>query len=179
MLSKRRSLENAERERLNESIYEKTINESHFKNASSVFIYINTASEVETTRIIEYAFAKGKRVCVPVTKGDEMVFAEIKSLEGMKKSSLGILEPESYEEAASEKDDLFIIPGSVFDEKGHRYGFGKGYYDRYLSSCPKVTKLALCYDFQLLKEIKTEKHDIDMDIIITEKRMIYPKGGKI
>ena len=123
--------------------------------------------------LINYALDTGKRVFVPVTLKERIYFTEIKSLEGLKKTKMGIYEPLTTDEKEPSEGDVFIIPGSVFDKKGHRYGYGAGYYDRFLSKCAPVLKIALCYDFQLLESIETSEHDIDMDIIITDKRIVF------
>ena len=69
--------------------------------------------------------------------------------------------------------DLIILPGVVFDELGGRIGYGGGYYDKYLSNLDKtIPKAALCYEFQIIDKVPTEKHDIKADCIITEERVI-------
>ena len=67
---------------------------------------------------------------------------------------------------------LVIIPGIAFDLKGHRIGFGLGYYDRLLkkTNCPKV---GLAYEFQIIENVPgIEPNDVPVDIIVTEKRII-------
>ena len=179
MLSKRRAFEPSLREEANVKIFDNVIKLEAFKKAVSIFTYINTDSEAETKLIINYAFDTGKRVFVPVTLRDRIYFTEIKTLDGLAKTKMGIYEPLSTEEKEPCEGDLFIVPGSVFDIKGRRYGYGAGYYDRYLSKCAPVIKIALCYDFQLLESIETKEHDIDMDIIVTDKRVIFAEGGSL
>jgi len=68
---------------------------------------------------------------------------------------------------------LIIVPGVAFDLNLNRIGYGKGYYDRFLSKVSKnVPKIALAYDFQVLESISEGENDIKMDMIITEKRII-------
>ena len=68
----------------------------------------------------------------------------------------------------------------VFDEKLARYGRGQGYYDRFLCRLPKKTiVIAVGYDFQVITRkwrLGLKSHDIKMDYIITEKRVIQKKG---
>ena len=66
---------------------------------------------------------------------------------------------------------LVLVPGTAFDMQMNRMGFGKGYYDKLLERLSAI-KAGLCYDFQLLSEIPHSAHDIPMDIIITEERII-------
>ena len=107
-----------------------------------------------------------------------MNFAEVTSIKKLKKGFMGIPEPIDGQEKEPKKGDLFIVPGSAFDLKGHRMGYGKGCYDRYFSQYPDVVKVGVCYDFQLLESIPHEKHDIDMDILVTDKRTVIVKGDE-
>ena len=70
--------------------------------------------------------------------------------------------------------DIAIIPGIAFDEKGGRIGSGHGYYDRLIPKLPITTrKVALTFEDQIVPQIQMEAHDRHVDIIITEKRIIY------
>ncbi len=72
-----------------------------------------------------------------------------------------------------DKIDLVIVPGVAFDEDLNRIGFGKGYYDRILYRLSsRAKKVAVAHDFQVLNSIPSEEHDVKMDIIVTEKRVI-------
>ena len=63
--------------------------------------------------------------------------------------------------------DVIIVPGVAFDNQGNRLGRGKGYYDRFLKKIPATKKIGICFDFQMIEQIPTEKNDIPMDDIIT------------
>ena len=67
------------------------------------------------------------------------------------------------------------MPGIAFDKHGARVGFGKGCYDKFLAKTQAV-KVGFCYDFQLCDEIETDKHDILMDYLVSEKGIL--KIGK-
>ncbi len=97
----------------------------------------------------------------------------MKSWKELSIGSYGILEPrtEKIRKTRVEDIDLIIVPGVAFDKKGNRIGHGKGYYDRLLDKT-NATKIGLAFEFQLLKEIPTDKHDLPIDILITEKRII-------
>ena len=70
--------------------------------------------------------------------------------------------------------DIAIIPGLAFDEKGGRIGSGKGYYDRLIPRLAITTrKVALTLEEQIVPQIPMESHDKYVDIIITDKRIIY------
>lgn len=66
--------------------------------------------------------------------------------------------------------DTIVVPGSVFDLKGYRIGYGGGYYDRYMK--PHHKKIGVCFDFQVVDVLPTEAHDVGLDMLITESRII-------
>ena len=63
--------------------------------------------------------------------------------------------------------DLLLVPGVAFTDTGNRLGYGGGFYDRFLKEHPCKT-IGIGYDFQLLKELPTEEHDICLDEVITD-----------
>jgi 5-formyltetrahydrofolate cyclo-ligase len=70
--------------------------------------------------------------------------------------------------------DIALIPAVALDEKGGRIGSGEGYYDRFIPKLPITTrKVALAFEEQILPQVPMESHDKHVDIIITEKRIIY------
>ena len=104
-----------------------------------------------------------------------LIFMEINTLDTSKlvKNKFGILESSDTDYADPETLDLIIVPGVVFDQNLSRIGYGKGFYDNFLSSIKKsVLKVGVCYDFQLYDNIPTSKNDIKMDLIVTEKRTV-------
>ena len=112
-----------------------------------------------------------KEVYVPVVKGNEIIPSLLKRWEELKSGAYGILEPEEIRAIEPHKIDVAIVPGIAFDFRGYRIGYGKGYFDRLLAKMDAM-KVGIAFDFQLVEEIPHEKHDIKMDVIITEKRIL-------
>ncbi|MGD2080788.1 MAG: 5-formyltetrahydrofolate cyclo-ligase, partial [Nitrospirota bacterium] len=74
--------------------------------------------------------------------------------------------------------DLVVVPGAAFDEKGNRLGYGKGYYDKLLSSeDARPSLVALAYEEQMVEAIPAEAHDIGIDTILTDRRVIQCGGN--
>jgi 5-formyltetrahydrofolate cyclo-ligase len=151
------------------------------KRCSSIFIYVSFRSEVRTSEIIEYLLAQGKTVSVPLTRVAEkrLEIIRIKDPErDLVPGYCGI--PEPKEELAvsgalpAESLDLIILPGSVFDERGGRFGYGGGYYDRLLAQVPEAGRIALAYEMQIVQKLPLQDHDELLDMIVTEKRLIRP-----
>jgi len=146
-----------------------------WKKADTVFTYIDMGAEVKTKDLIRLAWSEGKRVCVPIAKKNRlMYFVEITDFENLKKTKLGVSEPDLTQdfEVVPKKDDLFIVPGSVFDESKNRCGYGGGFYDTYGEKYGLDNTVGVCYDFQLLKSIPVEEFDRKLKMIVTEKRIV-------
>lgn len=139
-----------------------------------VFCYLSFANEVDTAGIIQQMLEWGIQVSVPVCDPVTctMTPSLISSLANCKKNTYGILEPINTVHPDIPLDAA-LIPGVVFSRDGHRIGFGKGYYDRFLSGLDKQPlKIGLCYDWQLTEHLPHQSHDITMDRIITDERML-------
>ncbi len=151
-----------------------------FEAAGTLAIYSGTRGEVMTDLIFEEARKLGKSVCYPRVMGEseELVFFSVEKREELIKGTFGILEPsgtdkngESVREVTPVSIDLFVIPGVAFDKNGGRLGFGAGYYDKVLSGVDTLV-IGLCFEFQLEEKVPTEAHDVPVDVIITESRLI-------
>lgn len=149
-----------------------------YTEARIVALYSSIGGEVETGEVLEAARKEGKIVLFPVVCGDHLRFVKIADTGKMIKGAFGIAEPCITGEAyAPDAADLVVVPGVAFDRTGKRIGFGKGYYDRALHHLEGSGKLVgFCYDFQLVDEIVAEPHDVAVDVIITEKRVVDLRG---
>lgn len=85
-----------------------------------------------------------------------------------------IEEPTGSDTIDPDEIELIVVPAMAYDRQGHRLGRGKGFYDRLLAST-KATKVGIAYEFQLVDEIPTEPHDVNMDIVIVPGRCHYVK----
>ncbi len=149
-----------------------------FRTAACIALYAPVQNEIDTGLLFLEARSSGKRVLYPVVCEDTLQFREVTEREQLTAGAFGILEPcEIGEINGPAAADLIVVPGLAFDLQGHRIGFGKGYYDRYLSqlSSPAIL-VGLCHDFQLLETIPCEEHDVRMQYLVTEKHLIIPTG---
>ena len=137
-----------------------------FQKADCIAIYYAMSDEVRTSGLIEKWYEK-KKIILPVISGENINFHTYTGKENLAKSALSINEPTSTEVVSPENIDLFIVPGVAFDRSGNRLGRGKAYYDKYLTNITKPM-IGVCFDFQLIDSVPSEKHDIKMDMIITE-----------
>jgi len=63
------------------------------------------------------------------------------------------------------------VPGAAFDEQGNRIGYGAGFYDKLLPYY-KGRTVALAFELQIVSDAPADQHDIPMQRIVTEKRVI-------
>lgn len=150
-----------------------------YKQADTVFAYSSIRNEVSCDYLIDKALADGKKVALPrviSSDGDnEMQFFYCNETENLEEGFMGINEPEEdYANLAVPSGrTLIILPGIAFDKKFGRIGYGKGFYDRYLSLYEEnVKSVAICYDFQLFDKIPTDEHDIPANAIVTPKETL-------
>lgn len=160
-------------------IENRLFNFANFLEANIVLLYINSANEVISRNIIARCFDYNKIVVLPAFDSHtyEMKLMKVDNLEtDLKLGPRGIFEPDEMRcnVVPIECIDIAIIPGTAFDEKGGRIGSGEGYYDRLIPKLSITTrKVALAFENQITQQIQMESHDKHVDIIITEKRIIY------
>ncbi|PIE57001.1 MAG: 5-formyltetrahydrofolate cyclo-ligase [Desulfobulbus propionicus] len=151
-----------------------------------VFIYVSFRSEVATHTIIDALLAMGKEVSVPVisSKGKCLESIRITDPETqLAPGHWGIPEPLETVCAVNRVDlerlDCIVLPGAVFDERGGRFGYGGGYYDRLLARVPGAPRIGLAFELQVTSRIPLAPHDELLDLVVTEKRVITGtrKGG--
>jgi 5-formyltetrahydrofolate cyclo-ligase len=152
---------------------------ANFLESKIVMLYVNAENEVATDSIIKRAFEFSKIVVLPAfnpTKSAMRLMKVDHPARDMVVGPRGILEPNPAKCKVVPLDciDIAIVPGIAMDEKGGRIGSGDGYYDRIIPDLPMTTrKVGLVFEGQLVPQVPMESHDKHVDIIITEKRVIY------
>ena len=150
-----------------------------YTEADCIALYAPAHNETDTELLLTAAFQAGKRVLYPAVCGHQMVFRLVERIEALQKGAFGILEPSpTGTDHQADEADLIVVPGVAFDLAGHRVGYGKGFYDRFLHHPDCSAHLVgLCHDFQLRDElIPADAHDIPMEIIVSDKRIIRTKS---
>lgn len=172
MLKTRNSLSKEMLYKMSEIIQTRVLNMNEFINAKTVAAYHPVGSEVGTLKILSSVLQLNKRLTLPRVEGEtKMIFAEVKDLQkDLKVGQYKIMEPKNHCSKIN-KLDLVLVPGIAWDKYGHRLGYGKGYYDRYLVNL-QTKSVGLAYDFQVLENIPHGKNDFRVNLIVTEKRII-------
>jgi 5-formyltetrahydrofolate cyclo-ligase len=150
---------------------------AEFAEARVVGLYSPIHNEVDTSEVLGMLLASSRSALFPAVTGDRLEFRRVTSPDSMWPGAFGILEPEAACEVVEpDRADLIVVPGIAFDESGRRVGYGKGFYDRTVHHLEGSGKLVgFCYDCQLVAAIVGEPHDVTMDLLITEKRVIRPR----
>jgi len=175
ILSKRKTLSSEYYHEANKEIIKKLISLKEFIDSKVIFMFVGLTGEVNTKPIKTIAQLENKVVAIPkIYPNREMKAHKCLDWETLSSHSFGVLEPDANSEVISkEQIDLIIIPCVSCDNEGHRLGYGGGYYDRYLQDSSAI-KVLPCFSKLQSRTIPTEKHDIQADIVITEKG-IYRK----
>ena len=152
---------------------------ANFLESKIALMYINSNLEVPTDSIIQKTYHYNKIVVLPAFDPEsfKMTLMKVDAFEQeLIPGPREILEPDAgkCKIVPMDRIDIAIIPGLAFDEKGGRIGSGTGYYDRLIPRLAITTrKVALTFEEQIVPQIPMESHDKHVDIIITDKRIIY------
>lgn len=135
-----------------------------------ILCYASTAEEINTFPLIYTALANHKKVGLPRCNGDILDFYYINSKDDLKVGSFGILEPDvtKCKRILDYRESLLIAPGLGFSPDGNRIGYGRGYYDRFISHY-KGKVVGMCYNSQVKLNIPVESTDQKVNVLITEK----------
>lgn len=174
LLEKRKSLDKTEKAKCDKIISEKIINSDYFANAEQVLVFSSTDDEFDTKQIIKCCKVQSKEIFYPlcIDRNGNMEFLKVDSDDDLVLGMYGLKEPKSTcEKYVAKENDLVIVPCLSVDKQKNRIGYGKGYYDRFLKDFNGVS-VSPCYDILLEDEIPTDKYDIQINIIVTDKEVI-------
>jgi 5-formyltetrahydrofolate cyclo-ligase len=152
---------------------------ANFLEAQTALLYISQPNEVDTRPILKRCGQDLKQVVLPLFHPDNngARFYKLYNIESDLKTGPGNIvgsDPDRCKLVNMDAIDIAIIPGIAFDEKGGRLGDGTGRYDRIIPKLPATTrKVAFAIEDQMVAQVPMDSHDKYVDIIITDKRIIY------
>lgn len=157
------------KKRADATITQKFMALPEYQAADTLFCFVSTSREIDTTPILTAALETGKQLCVPLCKeGNRMAMKQIVTLDNLTPGAYGILEPSCDAPDISPDDvDLAVIPCLTCNHEGKRLGQGGGYYDRFLSGYRSGTVM-LCREKLIRQEIPVEPHDYPIPWVLTE-----------
>lgn len=175
-LAARDALSHEERARLSAAICERAETLPELAAATTLMLFAAFRSEIDTGPLIAWALRAGKVVCLPRIQGPGRmsVFRVCDPAAELEPGTWEIPEPCDACELIDPGDvDAVVVPGAAFDTSGRRCGYGGGFYDTYLPRTrPGVPRIALAFEAQIVDELPCEAHDLAVDCIVTESRVI-------
>jgi len=168
-----------QRESMSQDITENVLAllESDFKGANIFLCFYPFGSEVDLRGLYNTLKSKGKRIFFPVSDSDrhELSFHEVNDFsKDFSTGAYGIMEPCKDLPLLEEVHDevVVITPGVSFDNSCNRIGYGGGYYDRFFEQHSNYIKIGVGFEQQMVDNLKIEAHDMPLDYIVTNDRLI-------
>lgn len=171
LLEKRRHLSDDFIRTASGKIAKNIINSEILKNASNVLIYLPINGEVDTLELLNVFRKRQVNVFLPAFMDGAWTISGYKRDDEIENVFGKMPQPKNLVKVDTVALDLIIMPGVAFDKKGSRLGMGVGAYDRLLQSSI-ATKVGLAYEFQIVDTIETEPHDVSVNYVVTEKRIL-------
>lgn len=140
--------------------------------------YLALQSELTIDPLLYHLKDNSIRVGITVVSGQELLPCELPQPDSLRTGNFNLREPnpDAIVPLPLPIIDCVILPGVAFDYRGYRVGYGKGYYDRFLSKFGKLPLLVgAAFDFQIYESLPTADHDIPVDYIVTPTRLLCCK----
>ena len=155
-------------------IVERVLDLDQLGTASVVLAFASIGNEVRTSAFIDACLEADKRVGLPRVVGNDLVLHEIVSATALVPGAFSVPEPPADGRVIAEDEvDFALVPALGVDPRGHRIGYGGGYYDRLLPRLASGTTCAVVYDFQLIAEVPNLAFDATVDLIVTDERVLH------
>jgi len=171
----RKNLSKKIKNSFNIKIFDEFFKKINFESIRVVSSFKSTNSEISTEDLNYLILKKNKILCLPVITDKEgpLIFRKFKNNNELMKGYMNILEPPVQNEILN--PELIFVPCLAFDNKGSRLGYGGGYYDKTLSLYKKnninFISVGFAFDDQKVNNVPTDKFDIKLDYVITEKKI--------
>ncbi|MBU0972578.1 MAG: 5-formyltetrahydrofolate cyclo-ligase [Proteobacteria bacterium] len=152
---------------------------ANFMEANLAFLSTPVGTQIPTEAIIRKALNIEKGIVLPVftdAKNSIQLYKITDYDKDLVANANDVLEPnpERCKKVSLDDIEIAIIPGLAFDDKGGRVGFGNNYYSKLITKLPETCrKVSLAYEDQIVDQIQMESRKFTVDIIITDKRVIY------
>ncbi|MGQ9524699.1 MAG: 5-formyltetrahydrofolate cyclo-ligase [Armatimonadota bacterium] len=146
--------------------------------ARHVMVYLTYKSELPTEPLVKALRSAGKALYAPrIDLATGTLFVACLPPEAtLRAGPYGVSEPIDTPCVPVHQLDVVFVPGVAFDRLGRRLGFGKGYYDRFLTTPGlRAVKVGLAFGVQLVPEVPAGPVDAPVDIVVTESETIRPQ----
>lgn len=183
MLQLRRALPAAEVQRRSQQIADQFFRRFALKAGQTVHVFLPILknNEVNTWLIIDRLRQQHPevRVAVPVTDVAQNILTHhhLTDEAVLMENKWGIPEPQNARIIHAPEVDVVLIPLLAFDEAGHRVGYGKGFYDRFLADCRMdVLKVGLSLEAPVESINDTNPYDVPLDAVVMPEGVWFPSA---
>ena len=168
VLQEMKALSQEQKQFIDQALTERLLQHPFYQEAKIIATYLSFPHEFQTQELIEQALRDGKKVLIPKTYPKGRMDFVVYDPQQLVKTSFGLLEPQgNLEVVDASQIDLIHVPGLSFTTKGHRIGYGGGYYDRYLEQFSGHT-LSTIYPCQI-QDFIPENHDIPVEEVLIDE----------
>jgi 5-formyltetrahydrofolate cyclo-ligase len=162
---------------MGESITRRFLALPEVASARSVLVFWSFGSEVPTGPLIEELVARDVVAALPRIADAEVEAVPYRPGDPTRSTSFGAEEPVDGVPIPAEAIDVVAVPGVAFDRRGHRIGYGGGFYDRFFRRTD-ATPIAIAFSAQVLDgELPTGAADVPVSAIVTEAETIRTRGS--
>jgi 5-formyltetrahydrofolate cyclo-ligase len=182
ILAERSRIPSAYREWASERCVEQVLQVPEVTSAQAVLVYLTYRSELPTEPLIRGFRSQGVTIAVPWLEKRRALF--IPALWGedrdLVEGPYGLLQPREPVAIPPSALDVIVVPAVVFDREGYRIGYGKGYFDRFLSQ-PGIrgVRVGLAFDLQVVDHLPRDPWDQPVDYIATESSLLNCKRFRV
>ena len=177
LLAERDALSLAERRALDDTLCQKISSLPCFLSASMLLLYDPIGSEANLLPLAKIAETRGVPVGFPVCRSNPkgLIFRQADAQTVFEPGAFGIpVPPESARELTPDENAVCLLPALGYDQTLARLGYGGGYYDRFSVHFPGK-KIGVCAERFLCDTVFAEPHDLSVDLLVTEKRILTAK----
>ena len=165
VLERRRGIDSDCRKSSENLIADRIRSLDEYRDASVVALYYPVKGEADLLSLLA---DREKIFLFPKVHGDRLSFHPAANLDDFEAGSYGIPEPAAGKAFRVRDIDLILVPALCFDERGHRLGYGKGYYDRLLKGNPGIFTVGVCFDECHVTGLPVEPWDVHVDCVVTQ-----------
>lgn len=143
--------------------------------ARTVLAFVSMRTEVQTDTLVRAAWSEGKRVATTrlTEDRDDLTLRAWNDGDELEESGMLFRQPLAGSVPVDESEvDLVLVPALAVDERGHRIGYGKGFYDRLLPRLTRALRVAIIFDFERIAEVPNRSGDEPVDVIVTDAHTV-------
>lgn len=144
--------------------------------AVALFWPIEERHEVDLRGLDASLRARGAELFYPALDPETrvMTFRRVDDVAVLAEAGFGFAEPPLDAPEATTLD-VIVVPALAVDDRGHRLGYGAGFYDRTLPRfCPPAHAIVVAFDYQLIAEVPITEGDVATDLVVTDARVLVP-----